>query len=287
MKKILSFLLCLVLLIPSLVGCSKPPEFSEIEARLAELIEASAGVNEIIFGKGLETYERLYDPLDSLNYYEDTENDKRYYYYSIEDGEREILAYRTRSYGTDFSYLELVNAAELGEGTEYVYFDSKNDIYYVPLPDYEEKTAEFYYNSSFPEDYDVVRLDSEYLSVSAIKEYAEGVYSSGYLASLYETLFVGAVISPDSNNGYLTARYIEYCDDNGTTWLMASNRYEPLITEKRIFDLSTATVLKGSNAEFVRIDIETYLESAPENRLTVTVSLIKENGEWFLDSGTY
>ena len=77
MKKILSFLLCLILMIPSLVGCSNPPQFSEIEGRLAELIEASAGVNDIIFGEGLETYERIYDPLDSLEYYEDTENDKR------------------------------------------------------------------------------------------------------------------------------------------------------------------------------------------------------------------
>ena len=284
MKKILSFLLCLTLLIPCFAGCSKPPELIEIQDRLAELIEASAGVNKIIFGEGLPTYERVYDPLDTLKYYEDTENDKRYYYYSVKDGERDILAYRTRSYGTDFSYLEIVPAAELDDGTEYVYFDGENEVYYVALPDYEEKKAEFYYNSSFPENYDVVRLDSEYLSISEIKEYAEGVYSSDYLESLYETLFVGAV---SGNSGYLGARYMEYTDENGTLWLMKSNTYAPLITEQRIFDLSTATIARGSTADFVRIDIETYLESAPENRLVVTVSIIKENGEWLLDSGTY
>jgi len=286
MKKILLILLCLTLLIPCFASCSKPPELIEIQDRLAELIEASAGVNEIIFGEGLPTYERVYDPLDTLAYYEDKESDRRYYYYYVEDGERDILAYRTRSYGTDFKYLEMVAADDFGEGDEYVYFDSEEEIYYVSLPDYEEKKADFYYNSSFPENYDVVKLDCGYISISAIKDYAESVYSSDYLESLYETLFVGVSISGETDR-VLTARYLEFTDENGAIWLMKSNTYAPLVSERRIFDLSTATIARGSNADFVRVDMETYLESAPENKLTVTVCLIKENGVWMLDSGTY
>ena len=279
MKKILLILLCLTLLIPCFAGCSKPPELIEIQDRLAELIEASAGVNEIIFGEGLPTYERVYDPLDGLKYYEDAEKDVRYYYYYVEDGERDILAYRTRSYGTDFKYLEIVS--EETEG--YVYCDEENSEYYIPLPDYEEKKADFYYNSSIPADYDVVIIDKT-MTIDKIKEYVETVYSKDYSEALYETLFVGAV---SGENGYLGARYMEFTDENGTVWLMKSNTYAPLVTERRIFDLSTATIARGSNADFVRVDMETYLESAPEKRLIVTVCLIKENGVWMLDSGTY
>ena len=283
MKRFLSFLLCLILLATSLVGCSKAPELSEIEERLEWLLDESAMVNDMIFGSGLPTWPRIYDPLDTLEYYEDTEADKRYYYYTFEDGEKEILAYRTRSYGTEFEYLEVVSEAPEGD---YVYHDEAAGVYYVTLSDYEEKRADFYYNSSFPENYDVVVL-GESISIERMKEMIETVYSEDYSTSLYDTLFVGAVVSGESDSGILTARFMEFTDDNGTVWLMESNTYEPLIEERRIYDVSTAKILRGSNAEYVRIEIESYLESAPEERLAVTVALLIQDGEWFLDSGTY
>ena len=286
MKRVLSFLLCLTLLLPTLAGCGKAPELSEIEERLEWLLDESAMMNDMIFGSGLPTWPRVYDPLDTLQYYEDAQADKRYYYYTVEDGDREIIAYRTRSYGTDFKYLELVPDSEYAEGTEYVFHDDVAGVYYISLPDYVEKRADFYYNSSFPENYDVVVL-GEAISIDRMKEMIETVYSRDYAASLYETLFVGAVISSEHDSGILTARFMEFTDDNGAVWLMESNTYEPLIDERRVYDVSTARILRGSNDEYVRLAIESYLESAPDERLEVNVAIVLQDGVWMLDSGTY
>ena len=59
------------------------------------------------------------------------------------------------------------------------------------------------------------------------------------------------------------------------------------MSEQRIFDLSTAKIARGSNSQRVRVEIETYLESRPQERLSVMVNLVKQDGEWYLDNGTY
>ena len=70
-------------------------------------------------------------------------------------------------------------------------------------------------------------------------------------------------------------------------YLMQSNTYPPLVTEKRIYDFSTAKVVRPGSKELVNIEVESYLESSPENRITVRITMVKQNGEWYLDSGTY
>ena len=69
--------------------------------------------------------------------------------------------------------------------------------------------------------------------------------------------------------------------------LMKSNTYEPLVKERRMFDLDTAEVVKPSNKKYITISVESWLESTPDNRQTIRLSLILENGKWMLDSGTY
>ena len=82
-KRALILILALVMLISSsmtLGGCSKAPEYYEIEARFRELVEASYDVNKILFGEGLPTYERVYDrTVSSYEIYDS------YYYYEIDD----------------------------------------------------------------------------------------------------------------------------------------------------------------------------------------------------------
>lgn len=53
-----ALLLGLLLICTSLLSCSKPPEFSEVRDRFAEVIEASYEINDIFFGKGLPTHDR-------------------------------------------------------------------------------------------------------------------------------------------------------------------------------------------------------------------------------------
>ena len=118
------------------------------------------------------------------------------------------------------------------------------------------------------------------------------MYSKEYLEStVYLSLFTGVVTSDEnvSLEG-LSARYMEYVDINSAeteAYLMQSNTYEPLVTETRIFDFSTATVVKPGSKKLVNIEVESYLESSPDDRVTVRITMVKQDGEWYLDSGTY
>ncbi len=282
MKRLLGILLALVILLGALTSCSSAPKKEDVKGRLTELIEASYGVNDLLFGEGPDTYERVEDPKASMKYFE-AEGGQRYYYFYIDDAEAgRILAYRTRAYGDDYEYLAVSEAEREGEVP--VYFDGENYYYAV---EYVYRELEFYYDESFPQNYEVIRFDEDVKSVLEIKDYAAGVYSADYLRAIYETLFEGVMISEDTESGLLTARYIEFEDSEGARWFMKSTDYEAPMTEKRIFDLSTATVARGSSKQRLRIDVESYLESAPENRLTVTLNLVMQDGEWYLDNGTY
>ena len=287
MKKIVCLILCLVMAMAVFTSCSRKPDIEDIRGRLEELIEASYEVNELLFGEGPATYERIYDPKAGLKYFEDKETEQRYYYFYIEDEEvGNILAYRKKAYGDDFSYLLVTDKADAAEAERLVYTDTEEGLYYFSI-EYEEKLPEFYYDEELPEDYDVVRLDEKYLNIDMIKKAAEKVYSKAYLDSIYESLFTGVLISDDTSSGLLSARYIEYEDTSGVIWFMKSNTYEPLVSEKRIFDLSTATIARGSKAKRVRVEMESYLEGKPDEKTTVTIILALENGKWFLDNGTY
>lgn len=350
MKKILIIVLCLIMVSISLVSCSRPPEYSEIEDRLKELIEASYEINEILFGDGLEVYEKVYEP--EILLYRDA-SDRIYYYYVIEDEELgKIYAYRntevlyftsskTEKDGEEYVYLDengnyyyqidyngsdmdkevssyedkqsgkkyyfyviedetlgkvyeyrlqtvkyLVRSTEQKADEELIFEDKEKGHFYYYI-DYKEKEYELYYTEDTPAGYSYVRVDEKYTSVEQIKEAAEKVYSKQYLEGIYEMLFTGAIVSDDAS-GSLGARYYNYTDENGTVWFMESDEYEPLIKEKRIYDLSTAKIVKPGNSGFANIEIETYLESSPENRVKVRLSIIKQDdGEWYLDTATY
>ena len=253
----------------------------DISDRLAELIEKSYEANDLLFGDGPECYERIYDPKANMKYQE-AENGLRYYYFYIEDAELgTILAYRTKAYGNEYTYLSVCDAEK--EGAKAVYSDGESYYYEI---DYTYVEPEVYYDV-FPEDYDIIRLDEDIKSITDIKTVLEEVYSTEYLTSMYETLFTGTMVSDDANSGLQKARYIEYEDDEGQIWFMKSNTYTALITEKRIFDLSTAKIARGSTKERVRVEVESYLESKPDERLTVIINLALQDGEWYLDNGTY
>ena len=352
MKKILCLLLCLCMLLPAVTSCSKAPEYSEIEDRLKELIEASYEINEIFFGLGLATYERVTDPRASTKLYSDEEHGVSYYYFVIpdptlgnifavqqnttakkyEEGDRKGFYYKAfdRTYGNivvvspsgeektfcmqildapiegkdpdyskenryyykieNYSYERMVYLkAETSEkvGGALYYHDEEKGIYYYQIKDYVEPTYESYYTDRDPSDYDYVRTDTGYLSIGNIKEAASKVYSAEYLESIYQMMFDGAA-GITENSEILTAKYIEYTDpDTGEVRLMKSNTFEPLIKEKRLYDFSTAKIVRPKNGKYVTVEIESYLESTPDDRLTVKLGLKLQDGEWMLDSATY
>lgn len=290
-KRIISLLLCTVMLLLACVplsSCSGAPEYAEIEQRFKELVKASADINRVLFGEGLPTFERINDPWEDMKVHvvENADGSKAYYYYCYINDEThgEILAYRT-GYTKPKQYLS-IHDAPISDGEE-VYRDVERQKYYYALEGYSEPEVDFYYTSQDPDNYDYVRPDSPYLSVDEIKEAAEKVYSKDYLeSSVYVALFTGAAAGEGLQS--LSARYIEYYDEGqNTTSFMMSNTYPPLITETRVFDFSTAEMVRPSNKKLISIRIESYLPSAPEARIEVTLTMVKQDGEWFLDSATY
>ena len=360
MKKIVCFILCIFCILPTLASCSSAPEYSEIEARFAELIEASAEVNTVLFGKGLDTYERVYDPTSNTAKYTDEATQQSYYYYTFTDkAYGEIVAFRSSErvkvniyqgdtekyyyYDIDDENYERVLAVCTASAPEYVFYeiltekkngaeatltytdadgkayyaykldgyshtlneytylqvlsspdkdreayytDTENSEWYYLLKDYTEPKYEFFYDEDDPDDYDYVRADSKYLSINEIKTAASQVYSAEYLEAIYDSIFVGAVGAADDLDGF-SAKYIEFFDDDGNVSLMQSNKYAPLISETRVYDLSTAKIVKPSNSKYVNITVDSYLPSNPESVVNVRISMTLQDGVWMLDSATY
>ena len=265
----------------TLTSCGAP-KYEEIEERLKYLIEESYAVNEIIFGEGLETYERVYEP--DISFFRG--ENKNYYYYELSDAELgNIIAYRgALDYKADYKYLLISESEKSGETP--IYRDSKGNFYYSI--EYTEKKYDFYYTDDSPEGYDYVRFDSEISSVAQIKEIAEKVYSKAYLEDIvYETLFIGAVSPEGTELESLNARYIDRNDTDLGTVLMKSNTYETVSSDKRIFKYETAKIVRPSNKNTVNVTMDSYLESTPDDIVSVRITLIMQDGEWYLDSPTY
>jgi hypothetical protein len=279
MKRIFAAALCAVMILLTLTSCGgRAPEFSEIQGRLEELIEASYGVNDILFGKGLSVYPKVYE--NEFRPYR--VGDKLYYYYVLTDAELgEIYVYKS-TYQQVKTYLQKTDKEDPEKQAVY-----EADGYFYYEIAYEEPTYDFYYRKDTdPAGYSYVKLDDEYGSVELIKMYAETVYSEGYLKGVYEMLFTGAAVSDDAS-GVRGARYYNYEDPEGRVWLMSADDYTHLFKEKRVYDMSTAKIVRPSNKDFVNIEIESYLESTPDVRVKVTLSMIKQDGVWMLDSATY
>ena len=289
MKKIICLCMCLLLLVPTLTSCSKPPEYGEIEERFQALIEQSYAINELFFGKGMETYERVWDPMSTLKIHtttdpKDPEKEIRAYYYELKDPTLgRVLAFRT-SYSDPYAYLQVLEKEDTARTPYYVSENGKS--FYYLLENYEEPKYELYYDVNDPADYDYVRMDAPYHSINEIKAAAEQVYSPDFLHSRYDNLFVGTAGLTDSVVG-LSARYIEYTASDGAVYLMQSNTFEALVTERRIYDFSTVKMVKPSNKKYVTLELDSYLESNPAKIVRVRVSMQLVDGQWYLDTPTY
>ena len=257
-------------------ACSAPPEYSEIEARFKELIEKSHEVNVILFGEGLECYDRVYEP--TLNVYTDSESGAKYYYYEIDD----------EKYGTIYAYKGKVGAApnekivylagfsEKKADSEPIFTDADSEIYYYYI-EYSEPEVEFYYTKADPENYSYVTDDAVCHSIAEIKAKAEKIYSENYLRGLYGPLFDGYDAVPPV-----------FMDNASNGRLMQYNNYEPLFSEKCVYMFETAEIDEWqSNSSLVRINIKAYLPSEPKVKYDVVVDLALEGEEWYLETPTY
>ena len=118
-------------------------------------------------------------------------------------------------------------------------------------------------------------VSDKYVTVNDIKAAAEQVYSASYLMSIYETMFVGYI--EKGVNDIIYARY--YDSPDGLKMLKESDVW---ITE----NYDSMEIVRPSKANRITVEIDSYLEGSEEH-LTVRLSLVKQDGEWYLDSPTY
>lgn len=160
-------------------------------------------------------------------------------------------------------------------------YDANNLLYGYGLPvipiDSEWAELNFVYSGSEYADYEYVHEQAPCVSVNAIKEVLEGVYSASFLETYYTSLFDGFVVGDE----VVQAMYYE-----SDEWLFQSVDIEPLVTWQRIYDYSTMRLTEPSRADYVSVTIDTHLENE-ETVLPVTISVVYEDGQWRLDSATY
>ncbi len=149
------------------------------------------------------------------------------------------------------------------------------------LPVYERESllAErrgVYYNDRMTS-YNHVMENARYISIEDMKYQAERIYSSEYVAGIYESAFDG--IMTGTAQAYL--RFY----DNGE-WLYQNVNAMDFELSERIYDYSTMKIVKPSNAEYVNVEIESYTLK-DSKRKVISLSFVYENGNWYLDSPTY
>ena len=295
---------------------SPPPELSTIRERVIALVEASGEVNEILFGEGLPTYPRVNRPQDQPFYLNKTEDgfvfsaestSYRLYYREIPDETLgTVIAYQYCLRETigeeDYLYTDVEEniprtswdvgklryVLKTKETREEAPVYTSGEYRYYRLTDYVEDV--FYYDDYQGVQYlyyDFVKPNEAYVSISDIKEKAEGVYAKSYLDSIYDSLFVGISIS-ENENGTLYARYMEGKDKDGRPMLLKLNTYEGLNTNRVYhYDTMRYSEEKRSSGTYVYIEMETHLEGEEDKIVTVRISLSLVNGTWLLDSPTY
>lgn len=312
--KIAALVLAVVLIFSSVFivrSCSAPPDYSEISARVEELVMASYDVNDVIWGAGVPTYERIYDPKASMSLYEsgktvtDADGNEQplnyHYYYALSDSERTVVAFRRqKDYSAPYRYAYIsdseldsaalasifpLNDASSADSELYslLYSDAEGGKFAYLVP-YVEPTYDFYYTAADPVDYDYILADSALSSVDEIKAFVRTVYSDSYADSLDSVLFDGVL----EGDFIQKARYASYNGSGGTPMLASLNTYKPLFTERRVYLFDTARIDRdNSNTSSVQVVLLSYLPSKPENRLETKLSFALQDGEWFLATPTY
>ena len=294
-------------LVVNLVRKNRPPALEEIRDRAISLIDASFAINEILFGKGLPTYPRIYQFSDYVkveypegkehNLYYFTFEDQthgtvigyQYYVRHMKDGEQ-VYTYVDLEKGGEltgeyvsYRFAKRVNEQTKGEGA--IWHSAEGSYSYYPIEF--DAASLFFYDTDDDPYYDYVRRDSGYLSIEDIKERAAEIYSAAYLSSVNESVFTGITVS-DRDSGTLYPLYMNEIDENDQLFLKKYNQYKGLELGRRVYDYSTTRIDKGdSNASYVVLEIESWLEGKESERTVVRVALTLENGEWFLDSPTY
>lgn len=125
--------------------------------------------------------------------------------------------------------------------------------------------------------YNLSMEQSRYFSTDGIKAEAEKIYSTKYLRALYETAIDGVLVADGS--------YLRFYQE-GSKFYQTSNA-SSFEYQRKIYDYSTMRIVKPSDDDYVTVEIGAYDVGMSHKMRTITITFVKEGGEWYLDSPTY
>ena len=162
-----------------------------------------------------------------------------------------------------------------------------NTIFYGPgLPVYktDSEYAELhhtYYDFQHKGTYEYVTEYAKFTSEDDIMEAAKKVYSESFLN---DVLAMAAFTGYASDDGAGSAQYFHarYMEDE--KWMYQSTADRVLYTAMRVYDYSTMRVFSLGRSEACKVVLNSWLEDSPETVEEVEISLLLQNGQWYLDS---
>ena len=171
-------------------------------------------------------------------------------------------------------YDRLVTVIEASHEVNVLLFGAGLPVY--PRDSEEEEMFHRYYGVA-DDGREYVRPYAKFPTIASMQNAIAAVYSEEYRESLNETLFTGYADSGLSV--VLPARFHE--DER---YLYQSRYVDALVKGTRVYDYAAMEIVEPSNATRIRVAIPSYTESRPDEWVTVYLSFVYENGNWYLDS---
>ncbi len=118
---------------------------------------------------------------------------------------------------------------------------------------------------------------SKFGNIEAIKAAISEIYSESYRESVFESLFTGYA-SDVIAGSILPARYSE-----DEVRMYQNSNVTPLVTGIRVYDYATMRIVSPSRGDYLIVEIDSYAENKPDEWVTIDLSFVFENGNWYLD----
>ncbi|MBE6653004.1 MAG: hypothetical protein E7610_06280 [Ruminococcaceae bacterium] len=171
-------------------------------------------------------------------------------------------------------YDRVVRVIEASHEVNVLMFGSGLPVY--PRGDKEDELIHRYYGVN-DDGHEFVKPYAKFGSIPEMKQAISAVYSVEYRESLFETLFTG--YADEDLSVAMPARFYE-----NDKYLFQNQHVDSLVKGIRLYDYSTMQILKGSNSRYLRISVSSCTEDKPDEWVTVNLSFVYENGDWYLDS---
>jgi hypothetical protein len=162
-----------------------------------------------------------------------------------------------------------------------------NTVFYgagLPVHDSNGDYADFthmYFDFKYKGSYEIVTDQAKFISVMAIQNKAEQVYSKSYLENvLYPFAFTGYAVDNVGGN-IAVARYLE--DEE---WIYRATSGKNYLEGTRIYDYSTMKIAYPGNSKAFYVTMDSWLEENPDEIETVRLRIVQQDGQWYLDSFT-